>query len=164
MTEAPPKTKIVLAQVAVALMIAFVILGFAWYGFSAEVRGRMWRNLLDRPAGPMTFRFILQPVMATIAAFFDGLKDARIGRSPYLLAILADGNQRVARLREGVIATSRVLILGLVMDGIYQFVVFDTFHPGEAVVVALLLAFVPYLLLRGPIQRLARMWVGDALR
>ena len=46
------------------------------------------------------------------------------------------------------------------MDVIYQFIVFDTFHPAEAVIIALLLAFVPYLLLRGPIARVARWWLG----
>jgi hypothetical protein len=39
-------------------------------------------KVLDRPGGPMAFRFILQPVMATIAAFRDGLKNRRTGRSP----------------------------------------------------------------------------------
>ena len=32
----------------------------------------------------MSFRFILQPLMAAIAAFHDGAKDARLGREPYL--------------------------------------------------------------------------------
>jgi hypothetical protein len=39
--------------------------------------------------------------------------------------------------------------------------VFGTFHPGEAGIIALLLAFVPYLLLRGPFTRLANWWRGD---
>ncbi len=61
MAETASKTQILLAQLAVALMIAFVAFGVAWYGVSAEVRERIWHNLLDRPGGPMTFRFILQP-------------------------------------------------------------------------------------------------------
>jgi hypothetical protein len=61
-------------------------------------------------------------------------------------------------LREGLVATGRVILLGLIMDAIYQFKVPGTFYPGEAVLVALLLAFVPYLLIRGPAQRIARWW------
>jgi hypothetical protein len=38
--------------------------------------------------------------------------------------------------------------------------VFKTFYPGEALFTALLLAFVPYLLLRGPISRIARRFVA----
>jgi len=162
MKETPSKNKILLAQVVVALMIAFVVLGAAWYGFSAEVRERLWQNLLDRPGGPKTFRFILQPIMATIAALYDGVEDARTGRSPYLWTILTDRAKRGGRMREGLISTARVILLGLVMDVIYQFLEFKTFHPGEAVIVSLLLAFVPYLLLRGPCERIARRWLGVA--
>jgi hypothetical protein len=161
-TETVSKTKILLAQLAVALMIAFVVLGVAWYGFSSEVRERIWQNLLDRPGGPMAFRFILQPIMATIAALYDGIKDARTGRSPYLWAILTNPAERGDRLREGLISTARVILLSLCMDVIYQFIEFKTFHPAEAVIIALLLAFVPYLLLRGPCARIARWWYGAA--
>jgi hypothetical protein len=162
MAEAATKTQILLAQLAVALIIAFGAFGLAWYGFSAEVRERIWQNLLDRPGGPMTFRFILQPIMATIAALYDGVKDARTGRSPYLWTILSNPEKRGGRLREGWISTARIILLGLCMDLIYQFIEFKTFHPAEAVIIALLLAFVPYLLLRGPCARIARWWRGDA--
>jgi len=42
------------------------------------------------------------------------------------------------------------------MDVIYQYLVFRWFYPGEAVIVAFVLAFVPYLLIRGPVNRIAR--------
>jgi len=161
MAETVSKTKIALARFVVVLMIAFVVLGAALYGFSAEVRARIWQNLLDRPAGPMTFRFILQPLMAAIAALCDGLKDARTGRAPYLWTMLTNPAKLGGRLHEGLISTARVMLLGLCMDVIYQVIVFKTFHPGEAVIIALLLAYVPYLLIRGPAARLAR-WRGVA--
>ncbi len=66
------------------------------------------------------------------------------------------------RLNEGLIATARIILLGLAMDLVYQKIVFDTFHPVEAVLIAILLAFVPYLLLRGPVTRVARWWRRDA--
>ena len=47
------------------------------------------------------------------------------------------------------------------MDTVYQITVLKAFYPGEAAIVALLLAFVPYLLLRGPIARITRWWHGD---
>jgi len=162
MTETPSKTKILVARLVVVLMIAFVVVGFALNGFSGEVRDRIWQNMLDRPGGPMTFRFVLQPVMATIAALYDGINDARTGRSYYLWTILTDPAKRMGRLHEGLISTARILLLGLCMDLIYQYIAFDTFHPAEAVIIAVLLAFVPYLLLRGPIARLAQWWRSDA--
>jgi hypothetical protein len=161
MTEAVSKTKILLARFVVVLMIAFVVLGLAWYGFSAEVRSRIWQNMLDRPSGPMTFRFFLQPIMAAIAALYDGVKDARTGRSPYLWTMLTNPAKLGGRLNEGLISTARILLLGLCMDVIYQVIVFKTFHPAEAAIIAFLLAYVPYLLIRGPVARLAR-WRGFA--
>ena len=46
------------------------------------------------------------------------------------------------------------------MDAIYQLHVLGTFHPGEALIVSVALAFVPYLLIRGPAARVAR-WRQD---
>lgn len=138
------------------LIIAFIVVGAVWYGFSAEVRERVWQNLVDRPGGPMTFRFILQPCMAAIAALRDGLNDAKLGRAPYFWTVLTNPSERGGRLREGLISTARIILLGLCMDVIYQAIALKTFYPGEAVIVALTLAFLPYLLLRGPIARIAR--------
>lgn len=160
MEEQVSKAKIFLARFVVVLMVAFLVLGIAMHGLSVPVLERIWQNLLERPGGPMTFRFVLQPIMATIAALVDGVKDARNGRNPYFWTILTDPTKRGSRLHEGLIATARVILLGLCMDLIYQFIVFDTFHPAEAVIIAGLLAFVPYLLLRGPITRVARWWLA----
>jgi hypothetical protein len=106
----------------------------------------------------MTFRFILQPVMATILAAIDGFRDARSGAPPYFWSLVTGSAARGDRLFDGIIATSRVILLGLGMDVAYQLIEFGTFYPGEAAIVAVLLAFLPYLLLRGPFERLARLW------
>ena len=110
----------------------------------------------------MTFRFILQPVMAAIAALHDGIKDAQAGRSPYLWTVLANPAERSGRLHEGQISTAHIILLGLVMDAVYQFLVLKSFHPGQAVIVAMVLAFFPYLLLRGPFARFTPWWHGHA--
>jgi hypothetical protein len=117
---------------------------------------RMWTDLLARPAGPFAFRLVLQPLMAVLFAVRDGYKDARTGRSPYFWTVLRDPDHRCERLREGVKATLKVVLLGVVIDAIYQFKVHGTVYPGEALGIALLLGFVPYLLIRGPIDRIVR--------
>ena len=148
-----------LARLALALIIVFLVIGFYWYGFDAETRNRMWEQLLERPTDKMKFRFFLQPVMSAIAAFRDAVHDAKTGRAPYFWSLLTDPADRVERLGEGLVSTARVILLGLAMDIAYQWLVLGTFFPGEAVIVALALAFLPYVLLRGPFGRLARMWV-----
>jgi hypothetical protein len=161
MTRTASKHQIILARLVVILVIAFIVVGAIWYGFSAEVRQRVWQDLLDRPGGPMTFRFILQPIMAAIVALRDGIEDAKLGRSPYFWSLVTDPSERVGRLQEGLIATARIILLGLCIDAVYQLIVLKAFYPVEAVIVAIALAFVPYLLLRGPIARIARWWRGD---
>jgi hypothetical protein len=156
----PSKIQILLARLVIILMVAFVVVGIVMNGLSVPVFERIWDNLLGRTTGPMTFRFVLQPIMATLAAFRDGVADARTGRSPYFWTILSDESRRSGRLYEGLISTARVLLLGLVMDAIYQFIVFDTFQPAESVIIAVLLAFVPYLVVRGLVTRVARRWFG----
>jgi len=159
MTERISKTKILLARLVLVLSVTLVILGVAMNGLSVSVLERIWQNLLDRPSGPMAFRIILQPIMASIAALIDGIKDARTGRNAYLWTVLSDPMKRSSRLHEGLVSTARVILFGLCMDLIYQYIVFDTFYPAEAVIIAGLLCFLPYLLLRGPINRVARWWL-----
>ena len=161
MVKTASKTEILLAQVAIILLIAFTAFGVVVYGLSDEVRHRIWEQLIERPTGPMAFRFILQPVMAAIAALRDGIEDAKSRRSAYFWALLTNPFAGGRRLYEGLISTARVILLGLCMDAIYQWIVLKTFYPAEAVIVAIALAFFPYVLLRGPITRIAR-WRLDA--
>ena len=163
LADPPSKIAILLARVALLLVVGMLALGVAWYGVTAESLGRLWTDILDRPGGPMTFRFILQPAMAIIAALRDGFHDARLGRRPYVWALIhgvRDSQGRSGRLWEGIVSTARILILGVVMDVIYQWKVLDTFYPGQSAVIAILLAFIPYLLLRGPFERIAHFWVA----
>ena len=123
-----------------------------------EILTRFWDQLIAQPRGPLAFRLILQPLMVTILAILDGLKDAREGRSPYTWTILTDPAHRASYLREGLKRLSRVIVLALVMDAIYQLIVLRRFYPGEALVTVLVVAVLPYLLIRGPIARVARRW------
>jgi hypothetical protein len=160
MSNSPSRTQIVVARLVIALSLACMVFGLVMYGVSSEVAARIWHNLLDRPSGPFAFRFILQPIMATLAALRDGIPDARTGRAPFLHTVLTDPAQRRGRLDEALIATSRIVLLGLAMDTAYQLIEFKVFHPMEALIIALLLALPPYLLLRGLVTRIARRRMG----
>ena len=118
------------------------------------IRGFM--NITDRVGGPMTFRLILQPLMATLLAIRAGMKDAQTGRPPYFSTLLTDPNQRGDLLREGWKSVARVFVLAIIMDVIYQLIVVRWIYPLELILIATVLALVPYVLLRGPVNRLAR--------
>ena len=143
-------------RVILCLALALIAAGIIAFGVEPAVFQRGWENILVRPGKSFGLRFILQPAMATVLAARDGIKDARTGRSPYLWTVLSDPKRRSTRLREGIAATSKIILTAIVLDTIYQIVEFRAFYPGEAMLVAILLAFVPYLLLRGPAARLAR--------
>lgn len=116
---------------------------------------RLWENLGGRIGGPFTFRLILQPLVAAALAIRAGLLDARTGRPPYFWAILTNPVHRRDLLREGWKAVASVFAVAVVIDVVYQLIVFRWVYLGEVLIVAFLLACVPYLLIRGPANRIA---------
>lgn len=121
-----------------------------------EFLTRVWENLIGRASGPMKFRILLQPTMAAIFAIRAGLKDAREGRPPYLWAVFKRPELRRALLREGWKDVGKVFLLAVMIDVVYQVAVFHWFYPGETLLVAALLAFLTYALIRGPVNRIMR--------
>ena len=95
-----------------------------------DLLARFLNDLLARPSGRLAFRFVPQPLMAAAPALRDGVNDARTGHAPYFASVLRGAGRRGEQLAAGLKATGRVL--------------------------ALALGFVPYLLLRGPVDRIAR--------
>jgi hypothetical protein len=162
MTEPEPRKLSLLAKLVVAFIFVLIVAGVVWHGASLDTFKRIWHQLIERADAPMRFRFILQPLMAAILAILGGLKDARTGRSPYFWTMLGNPRECIERLEEGLNATARIILLGIVMDVIYQIIVLKRFYPAEAVIVALLFAFVPYVIIRGPVARIARRWLGGA--
>ena len=121
-----------------------------------DLLARIVENLIGRVSGPMKFRLILQPLMAAVFAVRDGLKDAREERPPYFRAIFTHPDQRSDMLRDGWKSVGKIFVIAVVIDLVEQFIVFRWFYPGEALLVAFILAFIPYLLIRGPVNRIAR--------
>ena len=156
MSNATPQELGVLAKLVIVLAVVLIVAGVLWHGVTGAALRQFWHDLIERPDGPMRFRFFLQPLMAVIAAIHDGREDARAGHSPYFMTVLRNPQERIGRLREGLNATARIILLGVAMDVIYQFLVLKTFYPNEALVIALLLAFVPYVIIRGLVLRIAR--------
>ncbi|SPF49445.1 conserved hypothetical protein [Syntrophobacter sp. SbD1] len=117
---------------------------------------RIVENLIGRVSGPMKFRLIIQPLMAAVFAVRAGLKDAREQRPPYFWGIFKHPDQRSDMLRDGWESVGKIFIIAIVIDLVEQIIVFRGVYPGEALLVAFTLAFIPYLLIRGPVNRIAR--------
>jgi hypothetical protein len=140
-------------RVILGVVLVMSVTGFVLHGFRP---GPFWENIFARPRQGMSLRFVFQPAMATIIAVRDGIWDARAGRSPYFWLALFDSEQRSARLHEWTTASGKIFFMGIAIDVAYQIVELKTFYPGEAVLVAILVGFVPYFLLRGPAAQVAR--------
>lgn len=114
-------------------------------------------QLVGRIDGPMKFRLILQPAVAIFFAIRDGLNDARQGSVPYFWAIFTEPSRRRELILDGWKSVAKVFVFATVMDLIYQYLVLGWIYPLAALSMAFVLAFMPYLLIRGPVNRLARM-------
>jgi hypothetical protein len=123
-----------------------------------ELLRQFWPDLIDRLSGPFTFRLILQPLSAALIACRAGLRDARSGRPAYGWAILTNRADRRALLKEGWKELSRVFLVAVVVDLIYETMVFHEIRPGQSLFVAAVLALLPYPLFRGLVNRIIRRW------
>jgi hypothetical protein len=119
-----------------------------------DILARVASNLVDRTTGPLHFRIFLQPAMAIIFAIIDGRKDAKAGRRPYFWSLLTNPAHRAAIARDGWKRIGKVFILAMMLDATYQYIVQHFIYPGELIIVAVLLALLPYLIVRGPVTRL----------
>jgi hypothetical protein len=124
--------------------------------FTLDFLTRSWDDITSGRHAPLAFRFILQPAVAAFFAFRAGRQDARDGRPLYMVALVRDRTQRRALLREGWRHVGKVFILAIVMDAVYQFISVRWFYPGEALVVAVVLAVLPYLIFRTAVNLILR--------
>jgi hypothetical protein len=104
----------------------------------------------------MKFRLVLKPCMAAFFAIRSGLADAKSGKSPYFWTMVSDPKERGELLKDGWKSVGKVFILAIVLDVIYQIIELHFVYVGEAIIVAFILAILPYLILRGIVTRIAR--------
>jgi hypothetical protein len=113
-------------------------------------------ELPHRFTGPGRFRFILQPMIAIFLGIRGGLADAKMGNPPYLFGLLFHADRRGELLRSGAAAISTLLAVGIIMDVVFQLILYRAVHPGAALVVGPLFICFPYALSRALTTRLAR--------
>jgi hypothetical protein len=117
---------------------------------------RVGDMLVGRWSGPMWVRFVIQPSMATLLAIRAGWRDARAGRPAFLWEVVHNRELRPTLLREGWTDVRRLFMLALAVDVVYELVEYRWIYPLQALAVAAVLAFIPYVLIRGPVTRILR--------
>jgi hypothetical protein len=139
--------------------VVLLIVGTALHGVEFQ---RLLQDIAERPGSALAFRFFLQPTVSIVLAIRDGIGDARAARSAFLWSIIFDQRQRWSGLREGLRATGKIIVIAFLIDLAYQAIELRAFYPTEALITALLLGLLPYLLVRGPVARIARWWMSRA--
>jgi hypothetical protein len=124
----------------------------------------LWQEIVARPSGKMAFRFYLQPLIAALLAVRDGVRDARDGRPAYFWALFTAPAHKRDLLRSGWHSIRKVFFLALILDTVYQLAVLRWLRPVEGLLVAVAVAIVPYILLRGPANRFARIVLRTSKR
>jgi hypothetical protein len=117
---------------------------------------RATEQLVGRLSGPMKFRLILQPVMAILFAILAGLRDVRQNKQPFFWQLLTEPKERRRLIHSAWRNLWRVLIFAFLIDSVYQIYVFKFYYPFQSLIVAFVLAVVPYIIIRGPVTRIFR--------
>jgi hypothetical protein len=87
--------------------------------------------------------------MATILAIRAGWADAWEGQPIFFWTLLQDPKRTAAMLRNLWRIAGKVFLVAVLLDVIYQIVVFRWVYPVETLIVATVLALVPCMVVRG---------------
>lgn len=124
-----------------------------------EIFTRYFDNLIARTEGPLNLRFFIQPTVSLFFALRAAFKDAKEGTVPFLWRFVVSEQRRIVA-KEGWKDFGKIFIVGIVFDIVYQMIMIfkvkatTYFYPLESITVAICLAIVPYILFRGPTNRL----------
>jgi hypothetical protein len=127
-----------------------------FYVFSSEF-------LVDLPKrlfGPGRFRFLLQPAIAIALGIAAGRADARAGRPPYLYGVLLGGQDRGHLVRSAFRDIANLLLMGILVDSVCQWLILGASFPGAALVVGPVLICGPYAAARALANRVTAMREG----
>jgi hypothetical protein len=113
-------------------------------------------DFLGRASGPMHLRLILQPIIAAFLAIKAMKRDADAGEPPFLWELFTRPDQRARLVESAWRDIGKIFIVAIVLDTAYQFLVLRSFHIVQTLIVGIVLAILPYLLVRGPVARLVR--------
>jgi hypothetical protein len=146
----------ILAVLVIAATIPFAIMDTVESGRVHLFSLQFWEELPRRFSGPGRLRFILQPLIAVVLGLRSGLADARRGNPPYLFGLVFASGRRRELLSSGFAAISTLLAMGIMLDVVFQWLIYREVHPGAALVIGPILICAPYAVSRALTNRGAR--------
>lgn len=146
----------VLAVLVIATAIPFAIMDTIHTGRVYVFSRQFLTELPQRFTGPGRLRFILQPIFAILLGVRGGLADANTDTPPYLFGLLFGTGRRKELVRSGA-AIRSLLAMGIILDVIFQLIIYHSVHPGAVLLVAPILICIPYAISRALTTRLRRI-------
>ncbi len=119
-------------------------------------------GLEARMTGPGKGRFVMQPLVAMALGIRDGIADAKQGKPPYYVRILFTSEPKHIVLKASLKRIATPLTVGIVLDMMLQWVIFQAVSLLGAVIAGTILVALPYSIARGWSNRIARRWYGPA--
>lgn len=123
-----------------------------------EMIQRGFDQLIARADGPLHFRLIVMPFVVTTIATIAGLRDAREGRAAFGWSLLTQSGHRAELLKGMFKDMGKVFVSAILIDTVYQLWQLASYYPIQALIVAFSCAVLPYLIIRGPVNRIARLF------
>jgi hypothetical protein len=111
-------------------------------------------GIIARIAGPMSLRFIFQPLVGLLLGVRDGMMDAKAGEPPFIYALIIDKEDRKAKLTSLFKSLSKTIIIAIVLDLIVQYIIFNQVRVSGAIIIAIIILIVPYSLARAITSRI----------
>ena len=145
----------VLAILVIVIALPFAIVDTFEQGRVYIFSWQFLEELPQRFTGPGRLRFVLQPMVAIILGIRGGFRDAKAGHPPHMFGLVFSSGHRREFFKSGVRAIRNLLALGIILDVVFQVIIYHTVHPGAALIVGPILICFPYALSRVLTTRLA---------
>jgi len=111
-------------------------------------------GFIARLAGPMSLRFIFQPLLGLLLGIRDGIRDANAGEPPFILDLISNREKRKAKLSSLLTSLFKTILIAVVLDLIAQYFLFGQVRITSAVMIAIIILIVPYSMARAVTNRM----------
>jgi len=154
-----PSTALVLGILTIAVLVVSIpgsLREARAHGGFYLLSVRFFEDIPKRLAGAGRMRFLLQPALAILFGWKAGRSDAALGQ-PFLVRRLLGGTvERATLAKETLEGIGVLLLMGILLDSLFQWLLLGVSYPGAALVVGPVLITVPYVVSRAVAGRIGR--------
>jgi hypothetical protein len=116
-----------------------------------------WQGIVEVASGRGQLRLILQPLVAMVVGIRVGITDAKLHHEPFLKRLTFTKGNRAALAKEAARTVLVPFCLAVVFDGILQYLSLGYVRPMAALVMGVMLIWIPFSLARSITNRIYRL-------